>query len=242
MAIFGDVGKFLGLGTTRDTLQGALQGAARGALIGQPFMGAGAGALANGTNQGQKTAVSIPPNDTQETSTSGSTDSQNLFVNTGFTSPYPFLQEASMTGRSSMNQMQQFNKQSPMISQALLPLGPVIGAGAALAAPFIIDALTGEQKKLVVTRKLKGKVKRAVDLIGVEATADGMNVSPDIVLFILMKKLRNDGAFVTKAAMRKTSSTLRKMKRMCDMYDDLRPAAKRRAPVRKAGQTITNVR
>ena len=94
----------------------------------------------------------------------------------------------------------------------------------------------------MVTRKLKSQVKRSVDLMGIEATAEGMGVGVDVVQYILLKKLRNDGAYVTKAAMRKTSSTLRKMKRMCDMYDDLRPAAKRRAPMRKSSQTITNVR
>ena len=125
-----------------------------------------------------------------------------------------------------------------MAQPALLQMGPLIAGGAAVAAPFIIDALTGKEKKLVVTRRLKSQVKRAVDLIGIEATAEGMNVDEEVVVYILMKKLRNDGAYVTKAAMRKTGSTLRKMKRMCDMYDDLRPAARRRAPARKSSSIM----
>jgi hypothetical protein len=49
MAILGDVGKFLGLGTTKQTLQAAARGAVQGAIMGQPFMGAASGALTSGT-------------------------------------------------------------------------------------------------------------------------------------------------------------------------------------------------
>ena len=59
MAIFGDVGKFLGLGTAKQTLRAGAQGALRGAISGQPFMGAGLGALTAGTQQGQSTAVAV---------------------------------------------------------------------------------------------------------------------------------------------------------------------------------------
>ena len=60
MAIFGDVGKFLGLGTAKQTLRAGAQGALRGAISGQPFMGAGLGALTAGTQQGQSTAQTHP--------------------------------------------------------------------------------------------------------------------------------------------------------------------------------------
>ena len=69
MAIFGDLGKALGLGTAKQTLAAAGQGALRGAILGQPFMGAATGALSSGrTQQGQATAVSVtetPPRETQ---------------------------------------------------------------------------------------------------------------------------------------------------------------------------------
>ena len=51
MAIFGDVGKFFGLGTAKQTFSGAAQGALRGALVGQPFMGAVSGAAGGGRSQ-----------------------------------------------------------------------------------------------------------------------------------------------------------------------------------------------
>lgn len=113
-------------------------------------------------------------------------------------------------------------------------LGLFFGGAAGLAAPMIIDQVTGQPKKLRVTRKLQRDVKNAVNLLGPEAVAQQLGVGIEVVVFILQKKIRNDGPFVTKAAVRKTRQTVRKMKSLCDLYDDLRPAAKRRAPVRRA--------
>lgn len=118
-----------------------------------------------------------------------------------------------------------------------------LAGGAITVAPIIIDPFTGEEKKLRVTRKLKSDVKKAVEMFGVEFVAEQMGTSVDVVFYILTKRMRNDGPYVTKAAVRKTRQTVRKMKNLCDMYDDLRPAAKRRAPVRRmAGTKITNVK
>ena len=119
--------------------------------------------------------------------------------------------------------------------------GLVLGGGAAVA-PMVLDAF-GQPKKLRVTKKLKSQVRQAVNLMGIEATAQAMGVSQDVVIYILMKKMRNDGPYVTKAAVRKTRQTVRKMKNLCDMYDDLRPTAKRRPPMRRAAATrITQVK
>ena len=118
-----------------------------------------------------------------------------------------------------------------------------IAGGAIAVAPFILDPFTGEQKKLRVTRKLKSDVKKAVEMFGVEFVAEQMGTDVEVVFYILTKKMRNDGPYVTKAAVRKTRQTVRKMKSLCDMYDDLRPAARRRAPARKTMSTrITNVK
>jgi hypothetical protein len=44
---------------------------------------------------------------------------------------------------------------------------------------------------------------------------------------------------VTKAALRKTKTTVRRLKSMCDMYDSLRPTATRRkAPMKRASTTL----
>ena len=132
----------------------------------------------------------------------------------------------------------------PAISTGRNVMGMLGLAGGAIAvAPFILDPITGEQKKLRVTRKLKSDVKKAVEMFGVEFVADQMGTDVEVIFYILTKKMRNDGPYVTKAAVRKTRQTVRKMKNLCDMYDDLRPAARRRAPARKTMSTrITNVK
>ena len=118
-----------------------------------------------------------------------------------------------------------------------------LAGGAITVAPIIIDPLTGEEKKLRVTRKLRSDVKKAVEMFGVEFVAEQMGTDVEVVFYILTKKMRNDGPYVTKAAVRKTRQTVRKMKNLCDMYDDLRPAAKRRAPARAASRTrVVNVK
>jgi hypothetical protein len=121
--------------------------------------------------------------------------------------------------------------------------GAVIGGGIA-AAPILMDAVTGQPKKLRVTRKLKRLVREAVDNFGLQGAMEMSGLDQDTIMYIYTKKMRNDGAYVTKAAVRKTRQTVRKMKTLCDMYDDLRPAAKRRAPARRmaAGTRITQVK
>jgi hypothetical protein len=250
MAIFGDLGKFLGLGTTKQTLSGAAQGAIRGAIVGQPFMGAATGALTSGTQQGQATAVAVPQAPPSETAFSGETVQVRQPV-------------MRATPISYMDGIQPAIIRTPMppsrgqIQQAGLPaivggglsagrglmnmLG--IAGGAIMVAPTIIDPLTGEEKKLRVTRRLKSQVKKAVEMFGVEFVAEQMGVDVEVVVYIMTKRMRNDGPYVTKAAVRKTRQTVRKMKNLCDMYDDLRPAAKRRAPMtRRATTKITNVK
>jgi len=249
MAIFGDVGKFFGLGTTQQTLSGAAQGALRGALVGQPFMGAGAGALTAGTQQGQATAVSTPRTPPAETAFSGETTqvrpsampmAQPVSYSAGI-GPAVFRSAPSAPTRG--------------FQQAALPaiigggtavargLGGMLalGGGAIAVAPIIIDQF-GNEKRLRVTRRLRSQVKKAVEMFGVEAVADQMGTDVEVIFYILTKKMRNDGPYVTKAAVRKTRQTVRKMKNLCDMYDDLRPAAKRRAPVRRTTSNITNVK
>ena len=116
-----------------------------------------------------------------------------------------------------------------------------LAGGAIMVAPTIIDMVTGEEKKLRVTRRLRSQVKQAVQMFGAEVVAENMGTSVEVVFYILTKKMRNDGAYVTKAAVRKTRQTVRKMKHLCDMYDDLRPPA-RRAPARRTASKTTLIK
>ena len=122
-------------------------------------------------------------------------------------------------------------------------IGGMLGlaGGAIMVAPTIIDMVTGEEKKLRVTRRLRAQVKQAVQMFGAEVVADNMGTSVEVIFYILTKKMRNDGSYVTKAAVRKTRQTVRKMKHLCDMYDDLRPPA-RRAPARRTSSKTTLIK
>ena len=86
---------------------------------------------------------------------------------------------------------------------------------------------------------MKSQARMVLNLTGgnLDAAAQILNITRDELIFVLLKRFRNDGAVITKAALRKTKSTVRKLKNMCDMYDDLRPAARRRTPMRRRATT-----
>lgn len=248
MAIFGDVGKLLGLGTARQTASAAAQGALRGAILGQPFMGGAAGALTSGTQQGQSTAVSVTDTPPRETALSGE---QGIPASSPIYAPsyMPGASTVAMRGvvpaRPQMGGVQRTNVPAIIGGAvgATRSIGGMLGlaGGAIMVAPTIIDMVTGEEKKLRVTRRLRSQVKQAVMMFGVEVVADNMGTSPEVIFYILTKKMRNDGSYVTKAAVRKTRQTVRKMKHLCDMYDDLRPPA-RRAPARRTASKTTLIK
>ena len=250
MAIFGDVGKFLGLGTARQTLGAAAQGALRGAIVGQPFMGAASGALTAGTQQGQATAVAVPQAPPSETAFSGEAAAPRMPAMQAQPISYrPGIEQAVMRAPMTPPSGRAVQAGLPAIVGGGLTAGRGvmnmlgIAGGAITVAPIIIDPFTGEEKKLRVTRRLKSQVKKAVEMFGVEFVAEQMGVDVEVVVYIMTKRMRNDGPYVTKAAVRKTRQTVRKMKNLCDMYDDLRPAAKRRAPARAASRTrVVNVK
>jgi len=186
--------------------------------------------------QGQSTAVSVAPQPPMESAYSGE---QGPTYRAGISpASYRSVPQAPMrSGRA-----------IPAAAGALVPFAggavtsgarallPYVFGGAVGAAPLIIDAM-GQEKKLRVTRKLKTQVRNAVQVFGPEAVAEQLGTDVSVVFYILTKKMRNDGPYVTKAAVRKTRQTVRKMKHLCDMYDDLRPAAKRRTPVRRSSAT-----
>ena len=133
-----------------------------------------------------------------------------------------------------------------------LPGGGLVGAtGAVLAADTFID-LFGNEKKLVITRKLQRDVKKVFMMSGGDITfvaqnsgmLFGKNLSEDQILMIMFKTFKNQGPYVTKAAVRKTRSTIRKMETLCDLKDRLCPPkpARRRAPARRMSTSITQVK
>ena len=123
-----------------------------------------------------------------------------------------------------------------------------IGFGSAIGGA--LGLMSSDGRQIRITRKTKRLAQQAYQLaMGDLGTAtqlfaqlSGMSVNEQQYVLILTKRFRNDGAVITKAALRKTRSTIRKMKNMCDMYDDLRPAARRRTPMKRARASTTLIK
>lgn len=248
MAFLGDFGKiFLG---------GAKTGTAIGALTGNPALALAAQRAADitskiskagRTEQGQATAVSVTERPASETQFSGESvpASSPIYAPTFMNGAQPasFGRAPAVPGGMGMATPAGL----PVVAGGAVAvsrgfLGAFLGgASVGMMAPTIIDPFTGQEKKLRVTRRLRSQVKRAVEMFGVEQVANQMGLDVEAVFYILTKKMRNDGPYVTKAAVRKTRQTVRKMKHLCDMYDDLRPPA-RRAPARRTASKTTLIK
>ena len=128
--------------------------------------------------------------------------------------------------------------------------GALTGIGTGLAAGAVTD-MFGNQKKLVITRKLQREVKKVFMMSGgdISFVANnsmmlfGKQLNEDQILMIMFKTFKNQGPYVTKAAVRKTRQTIRKMETLCDLKDRLAPP-KRRAPARRRtmSTSITQVK
>lgn len=118
------------------------------------------------------------------------------------------------------------------------PSGSVAtGLGGALVGGMF----DGMGTKPRITRKMKSQYRAVLNLAqgDYDQAAAMIGVSTDMFIMVLLKRFRNDGPVVTKAALRKTKTTVRRLKSMCDMYDSLRPTATRRkAPMRRASTTL----
>jgi hypothetical protein len=118
------------------------------------------------------------------------------------------------------------------------PMGQVaLGGGVGTALSLIGD----DGKKMRITRKMRSELRMLLRVTGnnFALVGDFLGYTQDEMLFILGKRFRNDGPVVTKAALRKTKQTVRRLKSMCDMYDSLRPTAtRRRTPMKRASTTL----
>ena len=214
MAIFGDIGKILGLGTAQETVQ---------AVTGSPILGRTAGVISRGvsglsdrnqqTQQGQAVAVSQAtqtlPQESQQSGTQG-----GMMYQGGF-------QPASFANLPTLPATQQAGFMSANLPALFMGGGAILSGAAAVIDLFFTDPITGEQKRKKITRKFKSQVKQSVELVGLEETANMLNTSPDVVVQILLKRFRNDGPYITKAAVRKTRATVRKMEQVNMLSKDI---------------------
>tara|TARA_Y200000002_G_C22667701_1_gene658676 strand:+ start:819 stop:1682 length:864 start_codon:yes stop_codon:yes gene_type:complete len=112
--------------------------------------------------------------------------------------------------------------------------------GTGLAIGGATSMFSGGQSGMRMTRKMKSQARTVLNMVGgdINAAANILGISEEMLVALLLKRFRNDGPVVTKAALRKTKQTVRRLKSMCDMYDSLRPTAtRRRAPMKRASST-----
>ena len=125
------------------------------------------------------------------------------------------------------------------LSRILKTPGGQVGTGLGIGA--LTSLIGADGKPVRITRKMKAQYRSVLNLAGgdYQLAADMIGVSDDFFIGVMLKRFRNDGPVVTKAALRKTKQTVRRLKGMCDMYDSLRPTAtRRRAPMRRASTTL----
>ena len=118
------------------------------------------------------------------------------------------------------------------------PMGQLaLGGGAAGA----ISLLGSDGKQMRITRKMKSQARMVLNLAqgNISVAANILNISEDMLITILLKRFRNDGPVVTKAALRKTKQTIRRLHNMQDVLKSITPTAagRRRAPMRRATTT-----
>lgn len=238
MALFGDVGKFFGLGSA---------GEVAADITG--FLGGGKPAqrIVGGAAQAVSEAVSAFDKDRPDVATAP----RQAGVDSAAT-----VLPVSQTGRIHSQQPAMAPQQAfiggaglgALAQQGIGALGRVLtkpgvggligGLGAGAAAEFVMDSM-GNTKKLVITRKLQRDTKKLFMMTGgnIELVSQqslfflGKDLSPQQVLAVLFKTFKNQGPYVTKAAVRKTRQTIRKLDHLEMLKAQMCPP--KRAPARR---------
>ena len=132
-----------------------------------------------------------------------------------------------------------------MMQQAnVVKFAPAVGgAVAGFAADFLTDLFTGEQKKMIITRKLKRETEDLMEYFMNDmrqvalqlSKMKGKQYTEENVLKILLHKFTNQGPYVTKAAVTKKRKTIRKLDTLKNLHAQIcgRPAPARRRTTRR---------
>jgi len=131
-----------------------------------------------------------------------------------------------------LGQLVNFGSRLLRSPQGQLGIGTAVGGALSLMGP--------DGRQMRITRKMKSQARMVLNLTGgnISAAADILGVDDNTLVMILLKRFRNDGPVITKAALRKTRQTMRRLKSMCDMQSDLLPrTTRRRAPMKRATTT-----
>lgn len=118
------------------------------------------------------------------------------------------------------------------------PMGQLaLGTGAGAALSSMGSQGTGMR----ITRKMKSQARMIVNMVGgdLSAASSILGIDEQTLVMILLKRFRNDGPVVTKAALRKTKQTIRRLHSMQDVLKSITPTAagRRRSPMKRATTT-----
>ena len=112
-----------------------------------------------------------------------------------------------------------------------------LGGGSALVGSMF----GGEQSSMRITRKMKNQARMVLNMTGgnLSAASQMLGIDENTLVMILLKRFRNDGPVVTKAALRKTKQTIRRLHSMQDVLKSITPTAtmRRRTPMKRASTT-----
>lgn len=242
MAFLGDIGKvFFGGATTKDVVT---TGASLAGY--NPITSLLAGNLAGTVAED----ISRQPRQVETTQT------QTVQSAMGPVNGYPAMaQEYDPIGRQDMGGIMPATFRPPSMPMAqsmyagvqqanVLKFAPAVGgAVAGVVGEMIFDFISGTPKKLIITRKLRRDTEKLMELLNndMDAVAEVLTdtkkkaFDSGTVLKILMHKFTNQGPYVTKAAVRKTRKTVRKLDSLTRLHNEIckTPAARRRAPARR---------
>ena len=233
------------IGETAGSFIGEAFGGAGGAVAGRRIGGALTEGLDRVTNEaGQATGRDRPQTLPAEFASSGQSGSVEVAINQG-AARMPTQQEALIgaLGPAAGAVARTIGRNITGVT------GVGVGAAATAAFDYVIDAF-GQPKKLVITRKTKREVMHLYHMMNMDLTATAraysnykqMSFTPMQIQTILLKRFRNDRAYITKAAIRKTRSTVRKLERLEALKKQI--TGTRAAPRRRAATTtrITQVK
>jgi len=247
MAFFGDLGRFFNIETSEAAQIGAaLASGNLGGAIGTGIRAIATPIPDGGTTTGGRAVdVSAPPAAIDSPATTLPVSQTGMIMPTtaqGFGGPM----QAGFGAVATNVIPGLFGQAARALSRPGVQIG--VGAAGGAAVEFFRDLYTGQPKKLVITRKMQRDIKKLFMLTGGDfdltadlyAKATGRALTGDQVVKIYTKTFKNQGPYVTKAAVRKTRSTIRKMETLCDLKDRLCPP-KRRAPARRRTMSSTSI-
>ena len=119
-------------------------------------------------------------------------------------------------------------------------IGAFLGQGSAQSTPRITRRMRSEVRRLLMLTG--GNYDIVSQFMNQSGKYPRINFTPQLLMAILIKRFRNDGSFVTKAAVRKTRSTIRKLKSMSNLLKEVSTTRTRRTTRRMSTGSTTLIK